>query len=119
MNAIPFPALPPLPTMGVGSMAAPGWFIASWRAARKGEWGAHDIDELFEDATRIVVADQLETGVDIVSDGELRRQRSPVHGQQVVLLQLQLDGYAAQVLEKPDVEQRRLEAAVIGTGAER
>ena len=75
MNAIPFPALPPLPTMGVGSMAAPGWFIASWRAARKGEWGAHDIDELFEDATRVVVADQLETGIDIVSDGELRRQR--------------------------------------------
>ena len=75
MNDIPLPALPALPTMGVGSMAAPGWFIASWRAARKGEWGAHDIEELFEDATRIVVADQRDAGVDIVSDGELRRQR--------------------------------------------
>ena len=75
MNAIPFPALPLLPTMGVGSMAAPGWFIASWRAARKGEWGAHDVDELFGDATRIVVADQIDAGVDILCDGELRRQR--------------------------------------------
>lgn len=75
MADIPFPALPPLPTMGVGSMAAPGWFIASWRAARKGEWGAHDVEELFEDATRIVVADQFDAGVDIIGDGELRRQR--------------------------------------------
>ncbi|MXY40004.1 MAG: cobalamin-independent methionine synthase II family protein [Rhodospirillaceae bacterium] len=75
MNDIPFPALPALPTMGVGSMAAPGWFIASWRAARKGEWGAHDIEELFEDATRIVVADQRDAGIDIIGDGELRRQR--------------------------------------------
>ena len=75
MNDIPIPGLPVLPTMGVGSMAAPGWFIASWRAARKGEWGAHDVEELFEDATRTVVADQMEAGVDIVSDGELRRQR--------------------------------------------
>lgn len=75
MNDIPISALPALPTMGVGSMAAPGWFIASWRAARKGEWGAHDVEELFEDATRIVVADQFDAGVDIVGDGELRRQR--------------------------------------------
>jgi len=75
MNEIAQLSLPPLPTMGVGSYAAPGWFIASWRAARKGEWGAHDIDELFEDATRVVIADQQEVGVDIISDGELRRQR--------------------------------------------
>jgi len=61
--------------MGVGSYAAPGWFVASWRAARKGDWGRHDIQELFEDATKIVVADQEEVGVDVISDGELRRQR--------------------------------------------
>ena len=75
MNAVPVPARPVLPTMGVGSLAAPGWFIACWRAARKGEWGDHDVEELFEDATRVVVADQMDAGVDIVSDGELRRQR--------------------------------------------
>jgi 5-methyltetrahydropteroyltriglutamate--homocysteine methyltransferase len=73
------PDLPILPTMGVGSYAAPGWFVAAWRAARKdergGEWGEHDVEELFADGTRIVVADQIEAGVDILSDGELRRQR--------------------------------------------
>lgn len=75
MNDLPQLDLPPLPTMGVGSYAAPGWFVDSWRAARKGAWGSHDIQELFEDATRIVVADQEVAGVDIISDGELRRQR--------------------------------------------
>lgn len=61
--------------MGVGSYAAPGWFIATWRMARGGDLGGHDVDELFEDATKVVVADQLEAGVDILTDGELRRQR--------------------------------------------
>lgn len=75
MNDLRQMDLPPLPTMGVGSYAAPGWFVASWRAARKDGWGSHDIQELFEDATRIVVDDQEEVGVDIISDGELRRQR--------------------------------------------
>jgi len=67
--------LPPLPTMGVGSQAAPGWFTAAWRLGRKGELGAHDLNELFDDATRIVLADQIDAGVDILCDGELRRQR--------------------------------------------
>ncbi len=67
--------LPILPTMGVGSYAAPGWFIAAYRMARKGELGSHDTAELLDDGTRAVVADQLDAGVDILTDGELRRQR--------------------------------------------
>lgn len=67
--------LPALPTMGVGSYAAPGWFIAMLRELRKGELGATDAEELFADATRVVVSDQLDAGLDILSDGELRRQR--------------------------------------------
>ncbi len=69
------PALPILPTMGVGSYASPGWFVAARRLMREGALGEQDIEELFEDATRIVVADQIEAGIDIISDGELRRQR--------------------------------------------
>ena len=69
------PELPLLPAMGVGSYAAPGWFIAARRLMREDKWGAHDIEELLDDATRIVVADQLEAGVDVITDGELRRQR--------------------------------------------
>lgn len=69
------PDLPALPTMGVGAYAAPGWFGHVWRAARKGELGPHDIEELLDDATRIAVADQIDAGLDVLSDGELRRQR--------------------------------------------
>jgi 5-methyltetrahydropteroyltriglutamate--homocysteine methyltransferase len=67
--------LPLLPTMGVGSYAAPGWFIAARKLIRDGAFGEGDIAELFDDATRITIADQIEAGVDIITDGELRRQR--------------------------------------------
>ena len=70
-------SLPMLPTMGIGSYAAPGWFIAMLRRAREApdSLGEHDIEELFDDAARAVVQDQLEAGVDVITDGELRRQR--------------------------------------------
>lgn len=67
--------LPLLPTTGVGSYASPGWFISGQRRAREGDFGPEDLDELYEDATRIAIADQIEAGLDIISDGELRRQR--------------------------------------------
>jgi 5-methyltetrahydropteroyltriglutamate--homocysteine methyltransferase len=67
--------LPLLPTMGVGSYAAPGWFFVARQAMRDGAMGALDIEELFEDATRLAVDDQIAAGLDIISDGELRRQR--------------------------------------------
>ncbi len=68
-------ALPLLPTMGVGSYAAPGWFTAVHRMMRDDRLGSHDIQELLDDATRVVLADQMDAGVDIFTDGELRRQR--------------------------------------------
>ena len=67
--------LPLLPTMGVGSYASPGWYSAARRLMREGAFGEQDVAELLEDVTRVVVADQLEAGVDVLSDGELRRQR--------------------------------------------
>ena len=67
--------LPLLPTMGVGSYAAPGWFVAARKLMRAGEFGADDVAELLDDATRIAVADQIDAGVEILTDGELRRQR--------------------------------------------
>ncbi len=67
--------LPPLPTMGVGSYASPGWLIATRRLIAENRLGAQDIAELFDDATRVVIADQLDAGVDVLTDGELRRQR--------------------------------------------
>jgi 5-methyltetrahydropteroyltriglutamate--homocysteine methyltransferase len=69
------PDLPVLPTMGVGSYAAPGWLVAARRLIRDGGFGSGDVEELYDDATRIAVADQVEAGLDVLSDGELRRQR--------------------------------------------
>ncbi|MDP6708455.1 MAG: methionine synthase [Alphaproteobacteria bacterium] len=67
--------LPLLATMGVGSYATPGWLFHFRDGMRHGHAGSADIDEAFEDATRIAVADQLDAGVDVISDGELRRMR--------------------------------------------
>jgi 5-methyltetrahydropteroyltriglutamate--homocysteine methyltransferase len=64
-----------LPTMGVGSYASPSWLVVARQKIREGALGAQDIEETFEDATRIAVADQREAGLDIISDGELKRQR--------------------------------------------
>ena len=61
--------------MGVGSYAAPGWLISARGPLRDGTYGPADAEELFEDATRIVIADQIEAGLDILSDGELHRSR--------------------------------------------
>ena len=67
--------LPLLPTMGVGSYAAPGWFIAFRQKMRDGSAGEADIREALDDATRIAISDQIDAGIDILTDGELRRQR--------------------------------------------
>lgn len=68
-------ALPLLPTMAVGSYASPGWMFAFRERMSRGEAGPDDIEEAFRDATRIAIGDQLDAGVDIVCDGEMRRMR--------------------------------------------
>lgn len=66
---------PVLPTMGVGSYASPSWLVAAREKIRDRTFGPHDIEETLEDATRVAVADQVEAGLDVISDGEMRRQR--------------------------------------------
>ncbi|MDP6343694.1 MAG: methionine synthase, partial [Alphaproteobacteria bacterium] len=68
------PDLPILLTMGVGSSALPGWMHLFRRHMRDAA-APMDVEEAFDDATRLAIADQVEAGVDIVSDGELHRQR--------------------------------------------
>ena len=67
--------LPLLPTMGVGSHAAPGWLFSFRQAIRAGQAGPEDIDEAYADATRTAIADQIQAGLDVFSDGELSRDR--------------------------------------------
>ena len=72
---VPEPSLPSIPTMGVGSLAVPGWFSFLRRQMQEDSFGPADRQEIYSDALRIAVADQLEAGLDILSDGEVRRQR--------------------------------------------
>jgi 5-methyltetrahydropteroyltriglutamate--homocysteine methyltransferase len=67
--------LPLLPTMSIGSAASPGWLFVFRERIREGGAGPADVEEAFEDATRIAVDDQLEAGLDVICDGEVRRNR--------------------------------------------
>lgn len=64
-----------LSAMGVGSYAAPGWFLALQKMLKPEDLGEIDARELIEDATRVVVEDQIRAGLNVISDGELGRQR--------------------------------------------
>ena len=67
--------LPLLPTVCVGSYGSPSWFIAAQRLVREGQMGEQEVNELLDDAITVCVNDQLDAGIDILSDGEFRRQR--------------------------------------------
>ena len=64
-----------LPTQGVGSYASTGWLSSAKRAFKAGEAGPPDLEGAIQDAVRIAVADQEEVGLDILTDGEIGRQR--------------------------------------------
>src|SRR5690348_14778446 len=66
-------SLPLLPTAVVGSHGKPGWWFASVKALERAEFGPGDMDEMFDDAARTAIRDMEEAGVDIITDGEVRR----------------------------------------------
>ena len=63
----------PLLTSVVGSHAHPGWFGASIAAAERGEYGPADLAELLDDGVDLAIRDQERAGIDVISDGEMRR----------------------------------------------
>jgi 5-methyltetrahydropteroyltriglutamate--homocysteine methyltransferase len=62
-----------LPVTTVGSYSWPGWYYLVMAAAERGEMGPQDIEEALNDAVGIALQDQLAAGVDILTDGEMRR----------------------------------------------
>ena len=62
-----------IPTSVIGSYAWPSWLSCGIDAARRGEFGPTDLAEMLEDAVDTALHDQEEAGVDIVTDGEMRR----------------------------------------------
>ncbi len=63
----------PLATSVVGSHARPGWLDLAVAAQGRGELGSIDIREIQDDAVDAALRDQEDAGIDIVSDGEMRR----------------------------------------------
>lgn len=65
--------LPLIPSAVVGSHGKPGWWFAAVQAHERGEFGPADLEEMFDDAADTAIRDMERAGVDIVTDGEVRR----------------------------------------------
>ena len=65
--------LPLLPTTVIGSYATPSWLWTAIGEIDKGNYGPTDIKETYDDAVNIAIMDQQRAGVDIITDGEMRR----------------------------------------------
>ena len=65
--------LPLLPTSVVGSHAWPPWLHLTLAAHARGECGPDDVQETLDDAVDLALRDMADAGVDVVSDGEMRR----------------------------------------------
>jgi 5-methyltetrahydropteroyltriglutamate--homocysteine methyltransferase len=62
-----------LPTTVVGSHGTPAWLWLAMDAAREGKLGPEDTREILDDAVDVALLDMERAGVDIVTDGEMRR----------------------------------------------
>jgi len=69
----PAPAIPALAVMGVGSWPRPRWMLHAIHEHLEGRLSDADFRETAADATRLAVQAQLRAGVDVVTDGEQRR----------------------------------------------
>ncbi|MAO88919.1 MAG: methionine synthase [Dehalococcoidia bacterium] len=65
--------LPLLPTSVVGSHALPGWLHSMVGEIDSGKYGETDIKETYDDAVDLAILDQERAGIDVITDGEMRR----------------------------------------------
>jgi len=65
--------LPLLPTTVCGSHALPSWIFLVREATAAARLGPTDLQEAYDDAVRLAIRDQIDAGVDVISDGEMRR----------------------------------------------
>ena len=66
--------LPLLPTTVIGSYSFPAWLEKARELARSGSLTAAQAAEAHDNAVRSAVMDQEIAGVDVITDGELRRE---------------------------------------------
>lgn len=66
-------SLPLIPTSVIGSYSWPSWLHLALKAAQNEEIGEDDMRETQNDAVDMALRDQEDAGVDIITDGEMRR----------------------------------------------
>ncbi len=68
-----FSPLSPFAVMGIGSWPRPGWLLRSLHEYLSGRLGEDEFQQYADDAVRLAVAAQERASVDVVTDGEQRR----------------------------------------------
>jgi len=66
-------AVPPLSVMGIGSWPRPRWMLQAVHDYLEGRLDEKSFQETADDAVRLSVSAQLRAGVDVLTDGEQRR----------------------------------------------
>lgn len=69
----PAAAIPPLAVMGIGSWPRPRWLLQAMHERLEGRLPEAAFQATADDAVRLCVDAQLRSGVDVVTDGEQRR----------------------------------------------
>jgi len=69
----PAPAIPPLAVTGIGSWPRPRWMVDAMHAYVEGRLDEAAFHQTADDAVRLAAAAQERAGVDVVTDGEQRR----------------------------------------------
>jgi 5-methyltetrahydropteroyltriglutamate--homocysteine methyltransferase len=69
----PAPPIAPLAVMGIGSWPRPRWMLQALHEHCEGRLGEDDFQATADDAVRLAIDAQRRAGVDVVSDGEQRR----------------------------------------------
>ena len=64
---------PLIPSTVVGSHGKGGWWYTAVKAHEAGQFGPADLDEMFDDAADTAIRDMERAGLDIITDGEVRR----------------------------------------------
>src|SRR5688572_15019748 len=65
--------LPLIPSTVVGSHGRAGWWHLGVRAWEAGDMGPADLDEMMDDAADTAIRDMERAGIDVITDGEVRR----------------------------------------------
>ncbi len=69
----PTPEIAPLSVMGIGSWPRPGWMLRAMHDRLQGRLSDEEFRETGEDAVRLAIDAQVRAGMDVLTDGEQRR----------------------------------------------